>query len=258
MSDESTVSALADAVAAGTDTSATASLKIALITAVETSGSFRVQTDQTADTWLSRDAGTLLTVGDRVWVIQQGGVWLVGGRLSGGTDTPLGSISLYAGASAPNGWLICDGSAISRTTYADLFAVLGTTYGTGNGSTTFNLPSLTNRFPIGAGTNARGASGGSTSQSVTLTTANLPAHDHGSVGDHGHGSVGDHNHNVPINSGGVKAATGTLEFFYSPAGASTASDFNGGHSHSSVGSGSAVSVPVTPPFLSLNYIVKAL
>lgn len=56
-----------------------------------------------------------------------------------------GMVMPYAGSTAPNGWLICDGSAISRTTYADLFAVIGTTYGAGDGSTTFNLPNFTNR-----------------------------------------------------------------------------------------------------------------
>lgn len=55
-------------------------------------------------------------------------------------QVPTGLILPYGGSTAPEGFLICDGSAISRTTYADLFAVIGTTYGTGDGSTTFNLP----------------------------------------------------------------------------------------------------------------------
>lgn len=59
--------------------------------------------------------------------------------------TPVGSIFPFAGISAPEGFLMCDGSAVSRTTYADLFAVLGTAYGTGNGSTTFNLPDYRDR-----------------------------------------------------------------------------------------------------------------
>ena len=53
---------------------------------------------------------------------------------------PTGGIVEYAGTTAPNGWLLCDGSAISRTTYADLFEVIGTIFGEGDGSTTFNLP----------------------------------------------------------------------------------------------------------------------
>ena len=69
------------------------------------------------------------------------------------TNTPVGSISLFAGATAPNGWLICDGSAVSRTDYAGLFSVIGTTYGTGDGSTTFNIPNLKGKIPVGLDTN---------------------------------------------------------------------------------------------------------
>lgn len=64
--------------------------------------------------------------------------------------SPAGVIMSFAGATAPAGFLICDGSAVSRTTYADLFAVIGTTYGAGNGSTTFNLPDLRGEFIRGA------------------------------------------------------------------------------------------------------------
>jgi microcystin-dependent protein len=57
---------------------------------------------------------------------------------------------MWAGSTAPTGWLLCNGAAVSRTTYSDLFAVISTTYGTGNGSTTFNVPDLQRRFPLGA------------------------------------------------------------------------------------------------------------
>ena len=57
---------------------------------------------------------------------------------------PTGSISSYGGSTAPTGWLLCSGGAISRTTYENLFSVIGTTYGAGDGSTTFNLPNLMN------------------------------------------------------------------------------------------------------------------
>ena len=63
--------------------------------------------------------------------------------------TPIGGIIEFAGSTAPTGWLICDGQAISRTTYSDLFQVIGTTYGTGDGSTTFNLPNLKGKIPVG-------------------------------------------------------------------------------------------------------------
>lgn len=69
----------------------------------------------------------------------------VGGDLTG-------MIFAFAGNTIPSGYLACNGAAISRTTYADLFAVIGTTYGTGDGSTTFNLPNLTDKFIQGSDT----------------------------------------------------------------------------------------------------------
>jgi len=62
---------------------------------------------------------------------------------------PPGVILPYGAATAPSGYLLCDGSAVSRTTYADLFSVIGTTYGAGDGSTTFNLPHLKGTVPVG-------------------------------------------------------------------------------------------------------------
>ena len=54
----------------------------------------------------------------------------------------------YAGSTAPSGWFICDGSAISRTTYSDLYTVIGTTYGSGDGATTYNLPDCRGRVVV--------------------------------------------------------------------------------------------------------------
>ena len=68
----------------------------------------------------------------------------VGGKV---VSAPTGAVMAFAGSSAPEGWLVCDGSAVSRTTYADMFAVIGTTYGSGDGSTTFNLPNRTPTRP---------------------------------------------------------------------------------------------------------------
>lgn len=59
---------------------------------------------------------------------------------------PTGQVIDYAGAAAPNGFLLCNGAAVSRTTYAALFAVIGTTYGAGDGSTTFNVPNVSGTF----------------------------------------------------------------------------------------------------------------
>lgn len=89
---------------------------------------------------------------------------------------PTGCMFPYGGSTAPAAtvggvaaWLLCDGTAVSRTTYAALFAVLGTTYGAGNGSTTFNVPDLRGRVPIGAGTGAQ--NGGSGSGAISGGTA---------------------------------------------------------------------------------------
>ena len=129
---------------------------------------------------------------------------------------PVGGLMPYAGSTSPEGWLLCDGSAINRTTYANLFALIGTTYGSGNGTTTFNVPDMRSRMPIGAGagtgltSRALAATGGA--ESVVIASGNLPththsiAHDHASVASGGH-SV-DHSHSVnPPNttSGGVSA-----------------------------------------------------
>jgi microcystin-dependent protein len=68
-----------------------------------------------------------------------------------GSGAITGEVKIWTTASAPTGYLLCNGAAVSRTTYADLFAVIGTTYGAGNGSTTFNLPDLRGRVPAGIG-----------------------------------------------------------------------------------------------------------
>lgn len=68
-------------------------------------------------------------------------------------DAPVGMIAPFGGTTAPTGWLLCNGAAVSRTNYADLFAVIGTKYGAGDGSTTFNLPAAESGaalYPVGA------------------------------------------------------------------------------------------------------------
>lgn len=71
-----------------------------------------------------------------------------------GNIFPSGAVTEFAGATAPAGWLLCDGAAVSRTTYAALFNAISTTYGVGDGSTTFNLPDLRGRVAVGKGTHA--------------------------------------------------------------------------------------------------------
>ena len=73
---------------------------------------------------------------------------------------PIGVVQAFAGNTVPDGWLLCDGSAISRTDYADLYAVIGDTYGNGDGSTTFNLPNLVDKFVEGSATSGTEKSAG--------------------------------------------------------------------------------------------------
>ena len=82
----------------------------------------------------------------------------------------VGTIKPWGKAAAPAGYLLCDGSAVSRTTYADLFAVLSTTYGSGNGSTTFNVPNLAGKYPQGKdGSNSLAGTGGANTVTVSVT-----------------------------------------------------------------------------------------
>jgi microcystin-dependent protein len=76
----------------------------------------------------------------------------VGDFVEGVDVLPVGMVAPFGGTTAPTGWLICDGTAVSRTTYSQLFAYLGTTWGAGNGTTTFNLPDMSGAFLRGTGT----------------------------------------------------------------------------------------------------------
>lgn len=88
-------------------------------------------------------------------------LWRRTGTAQGGSVIPTGMISAFSSTTLPAGWVLCDGSAVDRTIYAALFSVVGTTWGAGDGSTTFNLPSLTDRFLVGYGILSFASRGGS-------------------------------------------------------------------------------------------------
>ena len=109
---------------------------------------------------------------------------------------PAGTVVMHGAGTAPSGWLACDGSAVSRTTYADLFASIGTRYGSGDGSTTFNLPGTASLVPVGI---AVSGSAGDTTVSGSSALNALALGDQSA--DHGHTITVDsananHDHNA--------------------------------------------------------------
>ena len=168
----------------------------------------------------------------------------VSSALAGAVNAvPLGTVSGFAGSTAPSGWQLCYGQAISRTQYAGLFAVTSTTYGSGDGSTTFNVPDLRGRVVAGldnmGGTDAARLSTANTlgtttgTETITLTTAQMPSH----------------NHTLPDNH--PYAAPGPSDYKYSVItstqnGLAQASSTGGGGAHNNM-----------QPTMTINYIIKA-
>ena len=182
-----------------------------------------------------------------------------------------GVIKMYAGTTAPLGWLICDGSAVSRTVYAKLFHAIGTTYGAGDGSTTFNLPDLRGRTPVGVGTGtATGATAHTLgekagSETQTLSTANLPAHTHGSKTLTGsiyiRNTASTSQQSTMSNSGIISRTTETWSGTHDNFGTVAVSNpprekitVTATHEHTSVGSGTAHNN--MQPYLAVNYIIS--
>ena len=187
----------------------------------------------------------------------------ISSALSGAVgQVPAGAVMPFAGANSPSGWLLCAGQAVSRTEYSSLFLTIGTTYGTGDGSTTFNLPDLRGRVIAGldnmggsaasrltdttitGGADALGEVGGA--QTHTLTEAQMPSHTH-IQNSHLHGlSVYIEG---PFKDSFVGSNGQGGSFGYSiNSGSATATNQNtgGGLAHNNV-----------QPTMVLNYIIKA-
>jgi hypothetical protein len=108
---------------------------------------------------------------------------------------PSGAIIAFGGVAAPSGWLLCNGSALSRTTYASLFAAIGTAYGAGNGSTTFNIPDFRGVFLRGVDGTA-----GNDPDKVTRTASGTGGNSGNNPGSNQSDNFKEHNHN-PSNGG---------------------------------------------------------
>lgn len=203
---------------------------------------------------------------------------------------PVGVIEMFAGSTAPNGWLICDGSNVSRKTYSDLFKVIGTTYGAGNSNDTFTLPDMRGRFAMGAGTgtglnsSGTGAISGSAQTARTvgqwlgeethqLTTAELASHTHantvsgGSTGSMSANSSHTHTATKPIyvydpNVSSAGLASGNYVRGTDSAGINPVTSTNTDHTHtftpsiSNASAGSDSRHATIPPCVVVNYIIK--
>ena len=182
-----------------------------------------------------------------------------GASLTGIEGVNTGIVIPWSSSSVPSGFLECDGSAVSRSTYANLFAVVGTTYGVGDGSTTFNVPDLADRtivhksptktFATTGGANDVTSTGnvGGSSGNTTLDTPTIASHSHTGAFA---GSI------VYVASGGEQTRPGKAQPYQPVSYTSSGTGGGGGHSHplSANFTGSASSV--LQPYLTVMYIIK--
>lgn len=176
---------------------------------------------------------------------------------------PIGSVICHASSSAPDGWLVCDGGSYLRSEYQALFNAIDVTYGSVDDSH-FNVPNLSDRGPIGVGNFSCGSFGGN--DSVTLSTDNLPTHNHTgatySSGSHSHTSnaVGGNTGLCIIDGYGTPGSidnSNNGEINCQTTQALTISS-SGDHTHSFTtnSTGSGTSFGIRNPYVVLNYIIK--
>lgn len=176
---------------------------------------------------------------------------------------PVGSVKMYAGATKPDKWLFCRGQAVSRTTYSKLFTVIGTTYGAGDGSTTFNVPDFRDRMPIGVGNLYElNASGGS-------KDAIIPYHNHSvnAVNTGGMSANAIHAHRDGVNIAGifgVVAGNTTCQVNASAEAGRETTSANIDHTHqvpshntNYAGANGNLTNANLPPYRGINYIIYA-
>jgi len=182
---------------------------------------------------LINGAATLaLLPGESADCYRSGAAWVA---VVAAPGVPAGTVSMFAGATAPATYRFCDGALVSRTTFAPLFTAIGTAWGAGDGSTTFALPDLRGRVPIGVGTGsgltarALAASGGA--ETHTMTTAEMPAHTHPLIGN-------------AIQGGSNFSPSATTDFSSRPSAFVTDST-GGGGAHNNM-----------QPFNGINFIIK--
>jgi len=182
------------------------------------------------------------------------------GGVAGGDQTVVsGSLIDYCGPTAPDGYLACNGSAVSRTVYASLYEAIGVTWGSGDGSTTFNVPDFRGVFIYGAnGSNPVGTLGGSAT--ATLDVGNLPAHNHPVI-DPGHlHAITDpgHNHTALVasntNTIGSGAGSGTAGNTGTSATGITINTATTGVTTNNTGSGDAFAI--IPPYATVLKCIK--
>ena len=179
-------------------------------------------------------------------------------------DELAGSIKMWGSSTPPNNWALCNGQAVSRTTYATLFSRIGTTYGSGDGSTTFNLPNFVDRFPVGAGTAYTAGSTGGYADAAVITHTH-PVSSSVSINDSGH----NHNNVLQATSDNVQRRV-TLNRAVGPSGTDAiGSNFGRNTDNATTGISASVNVSVSaptgavsgtgrnlPPYISAYWIIK--